>query len=74
MRKNYRGRWYINSNVELYDINGKLIGLKGWDSENQVYTKCIQLDDDYKTILKDNITVRPIFCEEELLKLIVIKD
>jgi len=74
MRRKYRGKWYVDPAIELYELNDKLIGLDGWDSEQQIYTKCIQLDFDYKKILKENIKVRPVFCEEELLMLVVIKE
>ncbi len=74
MRDKYRGKWHIDPMIEIYRLEGKLIGLDGWDSKEKIYTKCIQLDEKYTKVLKEDIKVRPVFCEEDLLMLDIIKD
>ena len=61
--------WFENKEIEIIEINGKWYALNGWNGE--VYADCWETEEPTHgtacDVLKDNITIRPIYkeCNEQ---------
>lgn len=61
--------WWTGDNIEIYEIDGELVALYGWNGEQ--WTDCWRCTDRYTAADDERLTVRPTYrgqvesCDDE---------